>query len=147
MKRYLYIFFVFTLALSLSACNTNNTDNEVQINEQTVENRNHELIEVYYFHYTRRCITCNAIEEITKNCLNNFFAEDMKAGKLVFTSINLDEENSNAIAEELQVSTQSLLLVRGGKKTDLTNEAFMNAKDHPEELKSKIKDAIMGIKQ
>lgn len=102
-------------------------------------------IEVYYFHFTRRCATCNAVENVTKETLQASYTEKMENNEITFLSVNLDEENSKAIAEKIGVSAQALLVVSGDKKIDLTNDGFMHAKNNPEKLKVKIEETINAI--
>lgn len=101
-------------------------------------------IEVYYFHYTRRCMTCNAVEDVTKNTLNELYAAKMKSGEITFHSVNLEEKDGEAIANRLKVAAQALIVVNDGKQTDLTDKGFMYAKSSPEKLKAELKKAIDG---
>lgn len=101
-----------------------------------------EKIEVYYFHFSRRCVTCNAVETETVKHLQALYPEQMKNGSISFTSVNLEEEKSKAIAEKCKVTGQSLLIVSGSSRTDLTQSGFMNARSQPEKLKKDIKSAI-----
>ena len=91
-------------------------------------------IEVYYFHYTKRCVTCNAVEDETKKVMKTFYGDEMKQGKIEFKSINLDESDGKNLAKSLRVSGQTLLLVKGKKKVDLTSQGFMNARTNPEKF-------------
>ena len=93
--------------------------------------------EVYYFHATRRCATCQAVETITKEALQEYYGD-----QIVFQSLNFEEEQNKAIVDKFQISGQSLLIVKGDKKTDITGNAFMNARTSPEKLKAKIKSVI-----
>lgn len=93
-----------------------------------------ENIEVYYFHYTKRCVTCNAVEDETKMVMETFYGNEMKQGKIEFKSINLDESDGKNLAKSLRVSGQTLLLVKGKKKVDLTSQGFMNARTNPEKF-------------
>ena len=99
-------------------------------------------VEVYYFHYTRRCATCQAVEDETKKALEQFYPAQMKDGSVTFLSINLEEGDNEAFAEKLGVSGQTLLLVAGEKKVDLTNDAFMNATTKPEKLHKEIRKTV-----
>ena len=93
-----------------------------------------ENIEVYYFHYTKRCVTCNAVEDETKKVMETFYGDEMKQGKIEFKSINLDESDGKNLAKSLRVSGQTLLLVKGKEKVDLTSQGFMNARTNPEKF-------------
>lgn len=110
-----------------------------QTNEKPVvtENKNADTIEVYYFHYTHRCITCNTVEEVSKQALKEYYGD-----KLVLVSVNLDEKESEAKAKQLKIEGQTLLIVKGDKTFDLTNDAFMNARSKPDKLKALIKSTI-----
>ena len=99
-------------------------------------------VEVYYFHYTRRCATCQAVESEAKNDLDALYPALVKAGTIVFKSINLDEEGSTAIAETCKAEVQSLLIISGKKRFDLTENAFMYARSKPENIKKEIKKII-----
>jgi hypothetical protein len=94
-------------------------------------------VEVYYFHYTRRCATCNAVESVSKEVIDELYGN-----KVVFAGYNLDEEAGEAKGKELGVSGQTLLIVAGSDKINITNEGFMNARSNPDKLKAIIKEKI-----
>jgi len=58
-------------------------------------------VEVYYFHNTRRCATCEAIEEVTKASLNEFYPEQVKSGTVIFKSLNIEEEANEDLAKRI----------------------------------------------
>lgn len=99
-------------------------------------------VEVVYFHFTRRCMTCNAVETETKKVLETLYATQIKAGKIAFKSINLDEPTSKTAAEKCGAEGQSLLVMSGGKRIDLTSQGFMHAVNNPERLKAELKKTI-----
>jgi ABC-type enterochelin transport system ATPase subunit len=70
------------------------------------------------------------------------YPEQMKSGVITFQSLNIEEGETEALAKKLGVSGQTLLIVKGDKKTDLTNDAFMYARTKPDKLKEKVKNAI-----
>lgn len=100
------------------------------------------IIEVYYFHLTRRCATCQAVEDESKAALENLYPQELESGKVVFMSVDLEEEENDQLAEKLQVAGQSLLVVKGDEQVDLTAEGFKYARSSPEKLQEKLKDAI-----
>jgi len=99
-------------------------------------------IDVYYFHFTRRCMTCNNVEKVSKEAVEQQFPEQVKAGEITFQSVNLDEKEGEAIGATLKVEGQALLIVSGDKRIDLTNKGFMYASNNPDKLKEEIKQAI-----
>jgi hypothetical protein len=92
-----------------------------------------ETIEVYYFHNTRRCATCKAVENVSKNAV-----EAMENENVTFTELNLEKPEGEKKAEELGVSGQALLVVGGDKKINITQKGFMYARSNPEKLKEII---------
>lgn len=104
-----------------------------------------EKVEVYYFHNTRRCATCQAVEEVTIEALKEYYPEQMKSGTVSFQSLNLEEDVNEPIARELRISGQTLLIIKNGEMKDLTNDAFMYATSSPDKLKTKIQKAIGTI--
>lgn len=98
-------------------------------------------IEVYYFHYSRRCVTCQAVEAVAQDALIDFYE-----GRIALKSVNLDDKANNDLAKKLGVKGQSLLIVKGDKKIDLTNEGFLNARSNPDKFARKIKETIDALK-
>jgi len=147
MKNIFILILSFTLIFSLSNCNSGGkTDKTSEATENITENQIPDgKIAVYYFHNERRCVTCVAVEDVTKATLNEQYSEKMKSSDIIFESINIEDEANNTIVEKYQITGQTLLFVSGDKKVDLTNDAFMYAKDTPEKFSAKIKEAIDKI--
>jgi len=137
MKSFVMLSFAILMAFGGMSCNAQATNNK-QVDKNSISKK----VEVYYFHYTRRCMTCTSVEAESKKAVEALYPEQVKNGTITFTSINLDDESSKAIAEKLSIGGQTLLVVCGEKKTDLTSQGFMNARSNPEKLKEEIKKAI-----
>ncbi|HET9571288.1 MAG TPA: nitrophenyl compound nitroreductase subunit ArsF family protein [Bacteroidales bacterium] len=99
-------------------------------------------VEVYYFHFTRRCMTCNAVEIVSKKAVEAMYPKLIQSGKITFKAINLDDASSKAAAQKCGAEGQSLLVIGGGKRIDLTSQGFMYAINNPEKLKAELKKAI-----
>jgi len=99
-------------------------------------------VEVYYFHFTRRCVTCNAVEAESKKAIEALYPELVKSGKITFKGYNLDDESSKEIAKKCGAEGQSLLVIKGTNRTDLTSQGFMYARSNPEKLKAELKKTI-----
>ena len=97
-------------------------------------------VEAYYFHNTSRCVTCKAVESEAKANLENLYGN-----KVSFKALNLEDNANKAVAEKLQISGQTLLLVKGDKKINITNEGFMYARTNPAKFKSIIKEKVDGL--
>ena len=99
-------------------------------------------LEVYYFHYTRRCVTCQAVETETLKSIQQLYSKQFKGGEVTFKSINLDEKNSESLAKRCKAEGQSLLIISNSKRLDLTEQAFMYAKSSPDKLNAELKKTI-----
>ncbi|MHB9142494.1 MAG: nitrophenyl compound nitroreductase subunit ArsF family protein [Paludibacter sp.] len=99
-------------------------------------------IEVYYFHFTRRCATCQAVETESQKAVASLYAKEIKAGKVKFTGVNLDNKGSEVLAKKCKAEGQALLVISGNKRVDLTEQGFMYALNSPDKLKAELKKAI-----
>ena len=130
---------VSLLILIIGASCSGNAQTPQNAVSETVQMGN---IEVYYFHYTKRCITCNAVENETKQVLEANYSNKMNDGAISFVSLNLDEKEAKKIAESLEVSGQTLLIVKGGHRINLTNDGFMHARTNPMKFRDILKSEI-----
>jgi hypothetical protein len=96
-----------------------------------------ESVEVFYFHNSRRCATCMAVEAESEDIINELYKD-----KVAFSAYNLEENDGKERAGELGVSGQTLLIVSGETRINITNEGFINARSNPEKLKQIMKDKI-----
>jgi len=129
--------FIAVLMMSFtSGCNAQTSENS---ENDVVQSDN---IEIYYSHFSKRCATCNAVENETLLALKTLFAEKLEEGTISFTALNLDVEDDKKIAEDLEISGQTLLLVKGSKKVNLTNDGFMNARNNPQKFHDILKTNI-----
>lgn len=99
-------------------------------------------VQVYYFHYERRCPTCIAVEQETRKALIELYPTFVKKGNITFQSVNLEEKSGEALADKLKVAGQSLVLVKGDVIKDLTEKGFLYAKSDPTKLKAEIKQEM-----
>ena len=137
MKKTLSYIIIGLLTASIINCQSNNST--------TVDNSKKEVTSVvrgYYFHSTRRCTTCKAVEEVTLEILNDYYASALADSTISFKSINLDEDANKTLAISLNVSGQTLLFVSNTDTVNLTNQAFMNAVSNPLKLATFITDEI-----
>lgn len=65
-----------------------------------------------YFHGTTRCVTCIAIEELTREALGSGFSEELRTGKLELRSINVDEPANGHFVEDYQLATRTVVIAR-----------------------------------
>jgi hypothetical protein len=124
------------IAMILFSCKTQTNEN--QTSESVASND----VQVYYFHNTKRCATCNAVENETRVALEMFYKDQMTTGTMEFTSLNLEEDQGKEMAQSLRVSGQTLLITRGDSHVNLTNEGFMNARTNPTKFHEILKAQI-----
>ena len=133
MKRVILLSFVLLALTGSFACNA-------QTSKKATQDSASDKVEAYYFHFNARCITCKTVESEAKADIQSLYY-----GAVSFKAINLDDDSSKVIAEKLQVSSQTLLIVKGDKKIILTNEGFMYAINNPAKFKTIIKEKIDGL--
>lgn len=130
MKR---VFFLsFALMILSSLCNAQTSKKETASSENQFE--------AYYFHNTSRCVTCKAVEAEAKADLESLYGD-----QVTFKVLNLEDDATKPIAEKLQVSGQTLLVVKGDKKINMTKEGFMYARTNPAKFKTIIKEKVDGL--
>jgi heme/copper-type cytochrome/quinol oxidase subunit 2 len=99
-------------------------------------------VEVYYFHFTRRCVTCQAVETESQAAIAALYPVQAKKGLITFKAVNLDEKTSSTLAKKCNAEGQALLVIGAGKRIDLTEKGFMYAKSSPDKLKAELKKVI-----
>lgn len=135
MKKLSYLFMILGVVVATSCNAQSDSKNQTKY---TTEGK----VEVYYFHFTGRCVTCKTVEAEAKTNVETIYAEQFKSGKISFQAINLDDESSKAIAEKLGVTGQTLLIVGGTQKINITNDGFMYARKNPDKFKQIMKEKI-----
>ena len=128
----------FAFLLPVIACNAQTT-------KQASNAGTSGKVEAYYFHFNARCMTCKTVEAQAKADIESLYPELVKTGKVSFKAVNLDEAEGKAIGDKLGVNGQTLLLVRGEQKINITNEGFMYAVSQPDKLKAVIKEKVDGL--
>jgi len=136
MKKLFVLSFALIVMMGSMSCNAQGAK------KQGVKAVASAKVEVYYFHFTRRCMTCNAVEAESKKAIEALYPALVKSGKISFKGLNLDDESSKSLAKKCGAEGQSLLVMSGNKRIDLTSQGFMYARSNPEKLKAELKNAI-----
>jgi hypothetical protein len=73
---------------------------------------------VYYMHATFRCFTCNNIEAMAKEVVENDFADAMADGRVEWKAVNFQE--NVALGRRYGVGTATVVVVKieGGREAD-----------------------------
>jgi hypothetical protein len=99
-------------------------------------------VEVYYFHMTTRCVTCKTVEAEARKNVEMLYTDQVKAGTISFTALNLEEATGKSVGERLGVNSQTLLIVKGDQKINITNEGFLYAVSQPQKFTEVMKSKI-----
>ena len=130
MKQKTQILLLAFILMSVFSCDAKET-------AKTAVSAKSDKISAYYFHFSARCITCKTVEAEAIADLKALYGDKVK-----LQSINLDDKSGQELAEKIGVSGQTLLIVKGSTKINITNEGFMYARTNPEKFKSIIKEKV-----
>lgn len=64
----------------------------------------------YYFHGDKRCRTCLAIEEYTREAIEDGFPKQLESGALELRIVNVDETEHEHFIEDYRLATKSVVL-------------------------------------
>ena len=106
--------------------------------QTATETKSADVTEVLYFHGKKRCITCNAIEKLTKEVVDS-----LSNDKIVMKVIDITQDE--ATADKYEITWSSLILDRGGKVENLTEMGFGYAKNQPALFKAKLTEVLTKI--
>jgi len=126
-------FFLILLFIAVNPACRSEVKKTAMVPEETVNGK----VEVIYFHLTHRCATCTAIEALSTEVVS-----DMNNNEVSFTSYNLEEAEGKEQADLYGVSGQTLLLICGDEQVNLTDQAFLNARNNPDKFKALLKEKI-----
>ena len=106
-------------------------------------------LKVLYFHATNRCPGCMAIENKTKEVLEESFKTQVENGTIVFKSYNVDDAENKAISKKYKAYGPTLMLIEIDGKTekeiDYTDTGFSYAKNEPDKYKTMLKQQIQDL--
>lgn len=145
------IFFVAMVAILFVACKPKTKTTEVAETEKpccTAEVKpccankanDVDITQVVYFHNERRCATCMAVEEVSKELITL-----LDSASIAFHSYEIGTEEAAKLVKKLEISGQTLLVIGKDTTIDLTNSAFMNARVNPDQYKEELKNALESL--
>lgn len=134
-----FLMLLAVVAVTAQCCNSSAKESDSNKSQSEAVAKGSD-VEVFYFHATRRCATCQAVEEVTKEVLTEKYGADVP-----FQSINFEKQSEHPLIKKHNVSGQTLLIIKGDKAENITNYAFMNARTNPEKLKSKIVETVKSL--
>jgi thiol-disulfide isomerase/thioredoxin len=146
MKKLSYLLTLISFFTFMVSCSNNEQNNESE--DKVAEETNNETLtdivkvekaSLVYFHFTKRCATCNAIKSVSEEVAETF------ADKADYIEYNLDEADGEEMGEKMNADGQTYYLVYGDNKIDLTEEAFLNAKSNPDKFKAILKEKLEAV--
>jgi cytochrome c-type biogenesis protein len=130
----------------------NSQDKTTEKTDISIPPKEVEKVEVLYFHPRFRCVSCNNVERFAKEVTKNEFAKEMKDGKLVFKSLEIDDPKNKELVQKLGVTGSSLFVVAsgGGKSEHSEIKSVWLHWNDPEKCKdiitSELKSVLYGGK-
>jgi hypothetical protein len=131
------IIIILTVFITLFSCK-----NEVKEDvKPIVENSKTTEVQLIQFHTEHRCVTCNNIEKLSKETIKGNDA-------ISFVLYNVDDKKNAKLAEQFEATGTSLYLYNSKTKAikDLTEMAFMYAKNEGEKFKTELQKEISEFK-
>jgi hypothetical protein len=135
MKKLLVLSFII-LTLAGISCNAQPAGKPDQVLSKK------SVVNVYYFHFTARCVTCRTVEAEARKNIEILYPNQVKEGKITFSSLNLEEPAGKESGGKLGIGGQTLLIVKDDQKINITNEGFLYAVAQPEKFKVIIKSKV-----
>lgn len=86
------------------------TPTTVATTQPTATPNGQDVLYVIYFHRTVRCAGCIYAEDGITWTIDNYFADEVADGQLVFMSIDLQDEDNKAIVEKYGAYTSQLFM-------------------------------------
>lgn len=147
--RNLFILSVLAMSISLGACQSK-TKKTAKVEESTCQSacsqcpmscdakvaKSTEDSGIYYFHGDRKCKTCKSVGAQAKKVAAEL--------NVTFYDVNIDQVENKELAKKFQATGSSLMIkhAKSGKIEDLTNFAFRNAINKPQDYIAKLKSTL-----
>ncbi|MDF1814745.1 MAG: nitrophenyl compound nitroreductase subunit ArsF family protein [Verrucomicrobiales bacterium] len=106
---------------------------------------NGDQVAVYYLHSSFRCVTCNSIEKMARELVNQSYSNQLASGEIVW--IEDDFQENEALAKQFELASSSVVVARinNGEVTDFKRlDDVWILVDEPDSFNQYISDAIDG---
>jgi hypothetical protein len=68
------------------------------------------VVYAYYFHQTFRCFTCQSMEEMAARTIQEHFAPQVQAGRVVWMPVNIDKPEGKVLRQQFDARATDLVL-------------------------------------
>lgn len=133
------------LAFFAISCSNQGQTSKNEANTTTTQVSNTEdtdVTKVYYFHGKQRCKTCIAVQNLAQKIIEKAYAQNEK---VQFVEIDTSNKEFADLVEKYEVSWNALIVAKGDKSIDLTEQAFGTAVNSPEVFEEKLKEEVDKI--
>jgi hypothetical protein len=91
--------------------------------QKVIPAQNVRKLVVYYLHGTYRCPSCNKIERLTKEAVEQGFAEQIRKGRVEMKILNVEEKGNEHFVDDYKLYTKSVILsdLKDGKEASWKN--------------------------
>ena len=135
MKTIIASIFICLMLLSCDNGNKKKAGEQLQTQVQTTAPSGDATVYVYYFHTKLRCKECIAVETVTKQTVAENFGNN---DKVKYIEVKIDDKEDEQLIEKYRVAWNTLLITKGDKQVNITNDAFAWAESAPEVLTEQI---------
>ena len=101
-----------------------------------------DYVQIVLFHQAQRCESCNAVERVTEQLLEEEYWDAFATGKVRYIPLNYQSENGKKASILLKASGQTLYVVKGDSIANLTSPAFMYASTHPDYYREALRKEL-----
>jgi hypothetical protein len=138
MKKITAIILVLFIALVFVACENSQSKKTPKTDTELYKAG---TVEVYYFHGTRRCVTCISVGDVSSKFVKTNYSNNPK---VKFIEVNIDEDAPGVeeLAKKFMVTGSGLYVYNGTEIENITAYAFQNAISSPEKLENKLTELI-----
>lgn len=141
MKMKNLVLLIFSLLVLVSCGDKDSKKSEKENMEITQEQNSG--VNVYYFHGNQRCKTCIAVQNVAKETIEKTYPNT----EVRFIEVNTSEKENEALVEKFEVSWNALIIQKGDKWEDITEQGFALAINSPKELENIIKTKVNNYNQ
>ncbi|HNU30286.1 MAG TPA: nitrophenyl compound nitroreductase subunit ArsF family protein [Sedimentisphaerales bacterium] len=103
------------------------------------------IVYVYYFHRTFRCISCQMMEDLAAQTMEQHFVQQTQKGRVVWMTVNIDEPEGKALGQPFNARGSELVVARmedGVCKDSKRLDEIWGLKDQPEVFSQVLVDEI-----
>jgi hypothetical protein len=131
------IFLLVAMALIFGACNQSVKESDTKLSEAEIFEKT--KVAVFYFHGKMRCPTCNELEKVSREAVEENFANNDDVN---FYEIDFSIKENQYLSNKYEVAFSSLVIAKKDNHIDLSMETFPLAFSDPNQIKELIVNEV-----